>query len=268
MVVWLNIEKYKFKKNVMNIKTQNEIAELIKLKINDKLKNYASETTATPFFSAIFDRETIFMASVMQSLYTSFGMSIYEQMGVILARSNKWTAERQYSLLGQIDQKTENLISDLCTSPTPNKHLEIEQIRKSIKPGVRFVDPEGIVDVYVKKPDGTELYVDITTVKPNLKEFRSMRRKMLRWCALRMSINKNVKIDTRIGIPYNPYYPEPYDRWTGGECDPKGDLLVERELWSAFAGKDVFHEILEIFRGVGVEMRDDIRKFIIKAGQR
>ena len=83
-----------------------------------------------------------------------------------------------------------------------------------------------------------------------------------------MSVDRNVKIDTRIGIPYNPYHPEPYDRWTSGECDPKGDLLVERELWSAFAGKDVFHEILEIFRGVGDEMREDIRKFIIKVGQR
>ena len=252
----------------MNIKTQNEIADLIRGKIKDKLANYQSETSATPFFSAIFDRETIFMASVMQSLYTSFGMSIYEQIGVILARANGCVAERQFSLLGQIDLQTENLISKLCLSPSPNKQLEIELIRKSIKPGVMSVDQEGVVDVYVKRPDGSELYVDITTVKPNLKEFRSMRKKMLRWCALRMSIDKNIKIDTRIGIPYNPYHPEPYDRWTSGECDSKGDLLVEEELWGAFAGKDVFHEILTIFRGVGDEMRDDIRKFILKAKQR
>lgn len=208
------------------------------------------------------------MASVMQSLYTSFGMSIYEQMGVILARSNGWTAERQYQLLGKIDEGTENLISKFCLSPHPNKQNEIEQIRKIIQPGIKSIDSEGIVDIFIKKPDGSELYVDITTVKPNLKEFRSMRKKMLRWCALRMSIEKNVKIDTRIGIPYNPYDPEPYDRWTSGVCDPKGDLLVERDLWSAFAGKDVFPEILEIFSKVGNEMRDEVRKFLLSTKQR
>lgn len=250
----------------MNKECKKQIANLVKLKVSEKLKNYKSETTYTPFFSAIFDSETIVMASLMQSLYTTFGMSIYEQMAVILAKEKGWVAERQYRLQGQIDINTESLIEQLCRSSQPNKTEELRLIRDSIRPASAIDDHEGVVDVYIRKPDGSELYVDITTVKPNRKEFRSMRRKMLRWAALRMSTNKDAKIDTRIGIPYNPYHPEPYCRWTGSECDPDGDLLVQEDLWFAFAGEDVFDDILEAFQEVGREIETEVRLFISSAG--
>lgn len=250
----------------MNKETKKQIADLVKLKVLAKLANYESETTYAPFFSAIFDRETIVMASLMQSLYTTFGMSIYEQMAVILAKSNGWEAKRQYRLKGQIDPKTEAMIEQMCRSDTPNKDDELKKIRASIQPGNAVDDHEGMVDVYVKKPDGSELFVDITTVKPNLKEFRTMRRKMLRWAALRMSTDKNANVDTRIGIPYNPYHPEPYDRWTGSECDPEGDLLIQDDLWAAFAGREVFEELLDTFHEVGRDTKIEVHSFISKLG--
>ncbi len=252
----------------MNEETKKQIANLVKNKLLDKLKNYQSETTYTPFFSAIFDQETIIMASLMQSLYTTFGMSIYEQMAVILAKEKGWIAERQYKLQGQIDNETEALIEQLCRTDQPNKIEEINLIRQTIKPGLALYDHEGTVDVYIKKPDGTEIYVDITTVKPNLKEFRSMRRKMLRWAALRMSTDNNAIVDTRIGIPYNPYHPEPYVRWTSAECDPAGDILVQEDLWFTFAGEDVFAEIIEAFKEVGQEIEQEVQQFLLDIGNK
>lgn len=123
-------------------------------------------------------------------------------------------------------------------------------------------DHQGVVDVYVHRLDGSELFVDITTVKPNLKEFHVLKRKLLRWAALRMSTDISANIDTKIGIPYNPYYPEPYARWTGSICDPIGDLLVQDDLWSAFAGDDVFQEILLIFQDVGREIKKEVNDLI------
>lgn len=246
----------------MSPECKRQIARLIEEKIKQKLDSYESETTYTPFFSAIFDDEAIVMASLMQSLYTTFGMSIYEQMAVILAKEKGWVAERQYKLRGQIDPETEVLIEKLARSPEPNKQRELEMIRASIKPSVEIDDHEGVVDVYIRRPDSFELFVDITTVKPNLKEFKVLRRKMLRWAALRMSVNKNAKVDTRIGIPYNPYYPADYSRWTGSICDPNFDMLVQDDLWAAFAGENVFHEIIEVFKEVGERTKKEVRDFI------
>lgn len=234
-------------------------------KIEDKLNNYCSETEYKPFFSAIFNEKTIAQASIMQSLYTSFGMSIYEQMAVILARGAGYQVSRQYVLLGSIDQETETLILGLCDDSirNPDKNTDIEKVRQSIKAGPPKKDNESIVDVFIKDNDNTEVYVDITTVKPNIKEFRALRRKMLRWCALRFSQNPDVKIETYIGIPYNPYHPNSYDRFP--HCyDPEGDILVQNELWQRFAGYDVFNELLEICCSVGVTMRGSIDSFFDK----
>ena len=246
----------------MDEPTRRAIANLIRTKITEKLANYQAETNYTPFFSANFDHETIIKASLMQSLYTSFGMSIYEQIAVLLARAQGWEATRQYRLQGEIDPATESLIDRLCRSPSPNKQQELAAIRASIQAGRLLDDQDSVVDVFIRKADGTEFYVDITTVKPNLKEVRVMRRKMLRWAALRMSINPQVQLDTRIGIPYNPYHPEPYARWTISECDPNGDLLVQEALWGAFAGYDVFPELLAIFQEIGTELQNSVRAFV------
>lgn len=41
-------------------------------------------------------------------------MSVYEQISVILAKDAGFEAERQYTLLGSIDESTENLIHNHC----------------------------------------------------------------------------------------------------------------------------------------------------------
>jgi hypothetical protein len=243
---------------------KSQIKNLVNSTIEQKLKKYASESEYKPFFEAIFEKETIIKASIMQSLYTSFGMSIYEQIAVILAQEAGYQATRQYDLRGSIDNHTESLITTICADLVrqPNKKAEIEMIRESIQQDEPKLDIEQRVDVFVAKPNGEELYVDITTVKPNLKEFRALRRKMLRWCALRFSQNPSVTVKTCIGIPYNPYYPNDYKRWTANSCDPKEDILVQNELWREFAGYDVFPELIELFQEVGIELRDKISNFM------
>lgn len=174
----------------MNETTKLQIKKLIASKINDKINKYTSESEYKPFFEAIFTKETVVIAFIMQSLYTSFGMSLYEQIAKILAEGAGHKVETQYNLFGQIDDKTEALINRICSEietkrRKPNKQNEITLIRNSIQSGATNIDQDKRVDVFVVKPNGEELYIDITTVKANLKEFKSLRRKMLRWCALR-----------------------------------------------------------------------------------
>lgn len=245
----------------MTTSVRTAIRTLIVGKIEEKLANYSAETEYMPFFEAIFDKQTMVLASVMQSLYTSFGMSIYEQIACILARAAGHTAERQYILEGSIDDSTELLIQRLCLTPNPDKTQDLERIRESIKPGKRVRDSDSCVDVYVRKSNGHELFVDITTVKPNLKEFKTLRVKMLRWAAMRFSQRRDAVVQTCIGIPYNPYYPKTYQRWTAGGCAP-GDVLVQNDLWSAFADYDAFPEILVAFEEAGVELQTKVKSFL------
>jgi len=97
----------------------------------------------------------------------------------------------------------------------------------------------------------------------SLKEFRAVRRKMLRWCTLRLSQNPCDNIRTCIGIPYNPYHPKKYQRWTSNESDYQEDLLIQERLWQEFSGgEDIFEELIQIFQEVGDLHRNRISDFL------
>lgn len=107
-----------------------------------------------------------------------------------------------------------------------------------------------------------ENYFDITSAKPNMKEFVALKLKLLRWIGLRLSQDKNINVVTRLAIPYNPYHPESYERWTlRGLYDlEKGEILVGKEFWNFVASDDIYEELLDVFQEVGEQLRSEINK--------
>lgn len=123
------------------------------------------------------------------------------------------------------------------------------------------VDPDSVVDLFIKIR-GEENCFDITSAKPNVKEFVALKLKLLRWIGLRLSQEKNAKVFTRLAIPYNPYHPEPYERWTlKGLYDlENNEILVGKEFWNFIASHNIYEELLDVFQKVGEELREEIDK--------
>ncbi|MDP2730714.1 MAG: TdeIII family type II restriction endonuclease [Dehalococcoidales bacterium] len=248
------------------IETKTEIARLLETTVLGKLKTYHPETQHMPFHHRLLGKDKYAMFSFIQSMNTTFGISIWEQIAAILANSAGNSAERQYRLLGEVDEGTEKLISDIyynlrkATTAT-GKMDEIERIRREIRHGQPKVDPDSVVDLLIKTND-TENYFDITTAKPNMKDFVALKLKLLRWTALRLSQDKNVQVFTRLAIPYNPYHPEPYERWTlRGLYDlDNGEILVGDEFWNFVANDNIYDELLDIFQEVGNQLRSEVDK--------
>lgn len=94
-------------------KTKNEIAELLKTMVREKLKKYNPETEHMPFHYRLLGKDRYAIFSFIQSMNTTFGISIWEQVAVILAEGAGNYAERQYKLLGEIDSDTERLINQI-----------------------------------------------------------------------------------------------------------------------------------------------------------
>ena len=69
---------------------QNEkIKNLLRKKIENKLKKYGRETSSMPFLSRLIqDDEKIAAYSFIHSIATTLGMSIYEDVSVIIASAN------------------------------------------------------------------------------------------------------------------------------------------------------------------------------------
>ena len=248
----------------LSSKAKNEIAELLAKAVREKLDTYKPETAHMPFHYRLLGKDRCAMFSFIQSMNTTFGISIWEQIAVVLAQAANNYAERQYKLLGEIDAETERLISIIHAKlrrgeGIPNRIDEIEQIRQEIKQGQAKRDQDSVVDLFVKTKR-TEEYFDITSAKPNMKEFAALKLKLLRWVGLRLSQDKNAKVFTRLAIPYNPYYPEPYERWTlKGLYDlEKREVLVGEEFWNFVAQDNIYEDLLTVFQEVGGELRDQI----------
>lgn len=249
----------------MNIKTRSQIKELVRMAILKKIIKYEAESDYRPFFQAIFDKRTIRLASIMQSLYTSFGISIYEQLAIILAKDAGIIAQRQYKLLGSINDETKLLISKLCEQPVSTgltKSEELKLIRESSTLGSANKSPISTVDVFLRDENEYEYFIDITTAKLNKKGARTLREKMLKWAAMRFSQKPDARVKTYIGIPYNPYFPNEYNRSFVVDNCQNDELLVQNEFWSLCAGYDVFDDLIEIFNEVGTELETDISRFL------
>jgi len=247
-----------------------DLKSLLIQTIRNKLENYHPETENMPFHWRLLGRDRYAMFSFIQSVNTTFGTSLWEQMALIISQASGFEAERQFQLLGTIDPATENLIAQLYRElregvRDPDKKKEIALIRKSIKKGKAQKDPDSTVDFWVKR-DSQEEFFEITSAKPNKKEFESLKLKLLRWTALRLSQNKKAKVMTRIAIPYNPYHPEPYRRWTlKGLYDLKrGEVLVGEEFWDFIAGQEVYQTLLDIFQEAGEELREELDQYFRK----
>ncbi len=102
---------------------------------------------------------------------------------------------------------------------------------------------------------------DLKTAKPNAGGFKEFKRTLLQWTAATLAINPTAKIKTLIVIPYNPYEPQPYTRWTmRGMLDLNNELKVGDEFWNYLGGEGTYQQLLDIFERVGIELRPETRR--------
>lgn len=235
---------------------KEKIYDLLVKMVREKQENYSRETFSAPFHERLFGKEIYERFSFIQSLNTSLGISVWEQIAVIIVKNHGGYAERQYRLKGSINENVNmfirNYLNHLYESQSrPNKYQEILKIRQLAGPGnIKYQN--NVVDLYVKLGNREE-YIDITSVKPNKKEFQTMKEKLLYWTAMRLSTDKDADVMTRLAMPYNPYEPGPYSRWTDGQLYDlsNGEILVGKEFWNYIGQGEIYDDLLEVFSLAG-----------------
>lgn len=239
----------------------NQIKNLLKEKINNKLENYARETSSMPFLAKIMqDSEKVASYSFIHSLATTLGMSIYEKISEIVASTQYDIVKTSYDVEGEISNEENAVISQILQevkngTRKSNKEQEIKEILQCKSKSGRKIKIR--VDLFLKKGND-EYYIEIKTAKPNIDVFAKSKEKLLQWVALRKK-----KVNTLLAIPYNPYHPEPYSRFTlQGYLDEDKELYVADKFWELLGGKSTYKEILDIFDEVGKEFKEKIQKKI------
>ena len=155
-----------------NVKSQ--IEDMLVKTVSEKLEKYKPETSYMPFHFNLIGKDIYALFSFIQSINTTFGTSIWEQLGVLLASDKGKQAKRQYKLPGSIDNNTESLIINYVNQLragliSPDKQKEKNIIKNSIISADNSInDPDRTVDLFVINLDNSEEYYDITSAKPNM----------------------------------------------------------------------------------------------------
>lgn len=95
--------------------------------------------------------------------------------------------------------------------------------------------------------------------------FRLLGKTALLCIATTLATNPTANVQTLIAIPYNPYEPQPYNRWTmRGMLDLQNELKVANEFWDFLGGEGTYRQLLDTFEKVGIELRPEIDNYFAK----
>ncbi len=217
-----------------------------------------------PFHTRLLGKDRLALYSFIHSLNTNFGTSIFEPVGLALTQKHFKIVAAQAIAGEHISRGAQNAIQKIIdglttAATTPDKKKEIEIIRKVCRQGTMIEVRPTRIDLMVKSKDGENFLFDIKTAKPNAGGFKEFKRTLLEWVAVFLANNPKAKINTLIAIPYNPYEPGKYNRWTmRGMLDLNKELVVADEFWDFLGGKNTYQNLLDCFERVGIELRDEI----------
>jgi hypothetical protein len=243
------------------------VEDVLKASLRNKFQNYNPEPASMPFHTRLLGKDRLALYSFIHSLNTNFGTSIFEPVGLALAQKSFKLATSQATAGDQISNEAQKeiqkIIDGLNTAASlPNKKEEIERIRKVCQKGQMIKVKPTKVDLMFESKEGAYFLFDIKTAKPNAGGFKEFKRTLLEWVAVILAKNPNADVNTFIAIPYNPYEPEPYTRWTmRGMLDLENELKVADEFWDFLGGKNTYKDLLDCFERVGIELREEIDNY-------
>lgn len=246
------------------------ISKVLKNSLQQKFQNYNPELSYMPFHTRLLGKDRLALHSFIHSLNTSFRTSIFEPVAKALGEDRFEYAMSQQVAGRVISSYAQGVIQEimfnLSTAVTsPCKPDEIQAIRKVCKSGeMRNVNLTK-VDLKLVDKSGAIYLIDIKTAKPNAGGFKEFKRTLLEWVAATLAENPKADIQTLIAIPYNPYEPQPYSRWTmRGMLDLNYELKVAKEFWDFVGGDGAYEDLLDIFERVGIELRPEIDAYFAR----
>lgn len=236
--------------------------------LRNKFKNYIPKNNYMPFHFRLLGKDRLALYSFMQSLFTTFGTSIFEPVASTIAKMHFAKVETQYTIGKEISvacqREIQKIINTLTYNPIPNKTTELQSLRSGIADETTKLKTMK-VDLFVQTKEGEEYYFDLKTVKPNKGDFQKYKQTLLEWAGIRYTQDKQAKIHTLIAIPYNPYHPAPYQFWTmAGMLEASEEFLVAENFWDFLGGKGCYDELLDCFEKVGMLLRFEIDDYFAK----
>lgn len=249
----------------LEIQTRDRIEAAILTAVRRKLEVYEPETDYKPFHTRLLGRDRMQLYSFIHSLVTNFGSAIYEPVAAALATRRFASVELQRGLPMelnsaasiQIDEIIDGLLAGNRDADRVQEEILVRRAIDSSSATIKTRVPK--VDLWLEGRDGSIMMFELKTVKPNIGNFEHYKRNLLRSYALGVANFPGRPVRTALALPYNPYHPEPYRRWTlKGMLDLDREVYIAEDFWNFLAGADIHDQLLGCFERAGITLRDEI----------
>jgi len=244
-----------------------DIENVLKNSLRHKFHNYNPEPSVMPFHTRLLGKDRMALFSFIHSLNTNFGTTIFEPVALALASTNFSTASSQVKVGGRISERAQfeiqRIMDDLTAANiAPDKINETNRIREFCQTEPFRAVKATRADIFLKDHENRYFIIDLKTAKPNKGGFKEFKRTLLEWTAIFLADNPDADVNTIVAIPYNPYEPKPYARWTiAGMLDLGNELKVAEELWDFLGGVGTYNDLLDCFERVGIELKQEIDEY-------
>jgi len=248
---------------------RQQIDDTIKECIRKKLRTYNPETKQMPFHYRLLGKDRMALFSFIHSLNTTIGTSIFEPIAAIIAQTSFPVVKRQYAIGNQVSEgsqiEIQHLMNELSLHGNPDKESELSRIRRVCQLGAMNKIKTVKADLLLESQEGVVFLVDIKTAKPNIGDFKGFKRNLLEWAAIYLASFPEAVVQTFLAMPYNPYEPKPYERWTlRGMLDLNKELMIGEEFWEFLGGQGAYSEVLACFEKAGIELRPELDAYFSK----
>ncbi|MBP3041458.1 TdeIII family type II restriction endonuclease [Bacillaceae bacterium Marseille-Q3522] len=255
----------------MNEKTK----ERIRLRIREKMDRIIERKIVAlpvhmeklretnPFGSRLVPDEIWKSSTFERSFVTSFGQGVYEQVAFEIATGSGAEAQNQHQETVIINQfqhtRIDELIEDQRRNRTKGSPIWEEEVSEIKSLGTRqSIEVPTLFDLYIKRPDHSEEYYSLKTVKPNLDQAQIAKRDML--CIEAAKENGHAYF----ALPFNPDGEGNQYSWSVPsklfDMQSASCVLIGAKFWNMVGqNENTYRKLLEVFEQLGTEYVKKIR---------
>lgn len=215
-----------------------------------------------PFHESLLPDGLLTITEFERSFSTKLGTT-FEECARLIALDNHQNARRGYRVTGQISlravERIEEIVSEIGNGGMKSGYPEYVEEIVGLAGNGPSVERTSIADLYILRRDGTELFVEIKSPKPNKGQCLEATSRQLQIQGITHERYPGAR--AYFACAYNPWGVEKHTyrhSFTNTYMDLRNEVLLGKEFWEVVGGAGTYEEVLGIYQEVGREKGPDM----------
>ena len=215
-----------------------------------------------PFHESLLPDGLLTITEFERSFSTKLGTT-FEECARLIALDNHKDAKRGYRVEGKISlqavKRIEEITSEIGAGGKRPRYPDFVKEIVRIAGKGESIERTSIADLYIEKKDGTELFIEIKSPKPNKGQCLEATGRQLQIHGI--THKEYPKVKAYFASAYNPWGVDKSTykhSFTVNYMDLENQVLLGKEFWDLVGGEGTYEEILKIYQEVGREKGPDM----------